>query len=159
MKHTISIKVRNHPGVMSHVSGLFARRGFNIDSIAVGMTEDPEISIITIIVRESDEKLSQIIFQLEKLIDVIEVKDLAYNESVTRELALINVNVSTQKRSEILGIVEVFGGKITDMTEKSLMIEVSGNTRQIKAILNLLSKFGINEIVRTGQIAMAYQSN
>ena len=155
MKHTISIKVRNHPGVMSHVSGLFARRGFNMDSIAVGTTEDPSVSIITIIVSESDEKLGQIIEQLKKLIDVIDVKDLAYNESITRELALINIKVEPAKRSEVLGIIEVFGGKITDMAENSILIEVSGNTRHIRAIISLLKKFGINELVRTGQIAMA----
>ncbi len=157
MKHTISIKVRNHPGVMSHVSGLFARRGFNIDSIAVGVTENPTISIITIVVREKDEKVQQIISQLEKLMDVLDVQDLLYNESVTRELALINVKSIAGQRPEILGIVEVFGGKINDMSEDSILIEVSGNARQIKAIISLLTKFGINEIVRTGQIAMPFQ--
>lgn len=159
MKHTISAKVRNHPGVMSHVSGLFTRRGFNIDSIAVGVTENPDISIMTIVVRETDEKLTQIIHQIEKLIDVIEVRDLAYNESITRELALINVNVPPNKRPEVMGIVETFGGKVVDISEGTMMIEVSGNARQIKAIMNLLKSYGINEIVRTGQIAMPYSSN
>ncbi len=159
MKHTISIKVRNNAGVMSHVSGLFTRRGFNIDSIAVGVTENPEVSTITIVVRERDEKLAQIIYQLSKLIDVIEVKDLAYNEAITRELALINVQVPSEKRHEVISIVETFSGKIVDITENKLMMEVSGNARQIKAIINLLKPYGINEIVRTGQIAMAYASN
>lgn len=157
MKHTISLKVRNYAGVMSHVSGLFTRRGFNIDSIAVGETNYPEVSVITIVVRESDQKLAQIINQLRKLIDVIDVHDLAYNESVTRELALITVDVQPNERPEVLGIVEVFGGKIDDMSEDSIMIEVSGNSRQIKAMINLLEKYGIKEIVRTGQIAMSYQ--
>ena len=158
MKHTLAIEVRNHPGVMAHVSGLFSRRGYNIDSIAVGMTVDPKISIITIVVDGDDRVLDQVARQCVKLADVIRVRDLPYAESITRELALITVRASTGQRPELMGITDVFGGKVVDLTDETVSIEVSGNSRQVKAILKLLEPFGIEDLARTGQIALPYRS-
>lgn len=157
--HNISILVRNQPGVMAHVTGLFSRRGYNIESIAVGVTNDRKVSIITIMVEGEDRVIEQVTGQLFKLADVIEVRDMPYHESITRELALITVKVRPDQRTEVMGIIEVFGGKIEDMTEDTILVEVAGNSRQVKAIIELLSKYGIVDIARTGQIALPYLSN
>ncbi|MCE9501124.1 MAG: acetolactate synthase small subunit [Leptospira sp.] len=159
MKHVLSILVNNHPGVMSHVSGLFTRRAYNIDSIAVGVTEDPEISSMTIVVKGDASVVEQVKKQLLKLPDVIKVQDIAYNESITRELVLIIVESNDKTRLEIISICDVFKGKIVDMTDSALMIEFSGNARQVNAIVQMLKKFGIKEMARTGQIALPYQSS
>ena len=155
MKHTLSILVNNHPGVMSHVSGLFTRRSYNIDSIAVGVTDNPEISSMTIVVKGDEKIVGQVKKQLMKLPDVISIKDLYYMESVTRELVLINLEVDDQSRSEIITLCDVFQAKVVDVTDKSLMLEYSGNARQINAFISMMKKFGILEMARTGQIALS----
>mgnify|MGYP001577977728 CR=1 FL=1 len=158
MKHVISILVNNHPGVMSHVSGLFTRRGYNIDSIAVGVTENPEVSCMTIVVKGDEAVVGQVKNQLLKLTDVLKVDDLAYHESITRELVLIIVKSSDSTRFEIISICDVFKAKIVDMAGESLMVEFSGSSRQVNAIIEMLKKFGIKEMARTGQIALPYQT-
>lgn len=140
---------------MSHVSGLFTRRGFNIDSIAVGVTEKPEISIITIVLKGDDNTVLQVQNQLLKLADVISLKHLPYHESVVRELLLIRVRAEQEKRTEIFGIVEVFDGKIVEITEHDILIEMHGNNRQVNGFIKMLNPYGILEIARTGQIALA----
>ncbi|MCB1324216.1 MAG: acetolactate synthase small subunit [Spirochaetales bacterium] len=159
MKHILSIYVKNRPGVMSHVSGLFTRRSFNIDSIAVGTTERPEVSTMTIVLKGDENDLVQFKGQLLKLSDVLEVKALPYHSSVVRELMLVRVNATSENRAEVIGIVEVFEGKVTEITHDSMLIEVHGNNRRIKTIIELLAKFGIQEMARTGQIALGFESD
>lgn len=159
LKHILSIYVKNRPGVMSHVSGLFTRRSFNIDSIAVGTTERPEVSTMTIVLKGDENDLVQFKGQLLKLSDVLEVKALPYHSSVVRELMLVRVNATSENRAEVIGIVEVFEGKVTEITHDSMLIEVHGNNRRIKTIIELLAKFGIQEMARTGQIALGFESD
>ncbi len=157
MKHTLSILVNNNPGVMSHVSGLFTRRSYNIDSIAVGITANPEVSSMTIVVRGDTAMLSQVKKQLMKLPDVLSVEDLAYHESINRELVLIQVAVEDSTRVEVISICEVFKAKIAELTLNSVLIEFSGNTRQVTSFIEIMKKYGILEIARTGQIALKYR--
>jgi len=159
MKYTLSILVNNHPGVMSHVSGLFTRRGYNIDSIAVGVTENPEVSCMTIVVRGDENVVNQVKNQLLKLPDVLKVKDLHFMESVTRELILLNVKITDLDRMELLTICEVFQAKIIDVTKNSVVIEYAGNFRQVNAFMSMIRKFQILEMARTGSIALAVQSH
>jgi len=154
MKHTLAILVENKPGVLTRVAGLFSRRGFNIESLAVGVTENKDISRITILVSGDDNVLEQVEKQLNKLIDVIRVSDIPADESVNRELALIKVGVDTTTRAEVMQIVNIFRAKIVDVGIKSLVIEVTGDESKINAIEQLLRQFGIKEMVRTGKIAM-----
>lgn len=156
MKHVLSIRVRNKPGVLSHVSGLFTRRSFNIHSLAVGVTERPEISIITIVLIGGDETLSQFKGQIMKLADVLEVKDLPYHDSLIRELLLIRVRAKQENRVQIFNIVEVFNGNIAEITEDSMLIEVHGSNRQINGIIRMFNEFEILEMARTGQIALNF---
>ena len=155
MKHTLAVLVENRYGVLSRVAGLFARRGYNIDSLAVGVTEDPTISRMTIVVRGDDLVLEQVTKQLNKLIDVIRVTDLGTEDTVERELVLIKVNADVKNRSEIMQIADIFRAKIIDVASKSMVIEVTGDENKIKAIEQLLKPFGIKEMVRTGKIACA----
>ena len=155
MRHIISALVVDHPGVMVRVAGLFSRRGYNIESIAVGHSEEPNLSRMIIIVEAEDELvLEQIEKQLYKLIDVIKVIDLPGQESVERELALIKVNAGSQNRAEILQIVDIFRAKIVDVSSRAVIVEITGSPAKIEAIIGLFKPFGIREIVRTGQIAM-----
>lgn len=154
MKHTLAVLVENRYGVLSRVAGLFARRGYNIDSLAVGVTEDPTISRMTIVVRGDDLVLEQVTKQLNKLIDVIRVTDLGTEDTVERELVLIKVNADVKNRSEIMQIADIFRAKIIDVASKSMIIEVTGDENKIKAIEQLLKPFGIKEMVRTGKIAL-----
>ena len=154
MRHTLAILVDNNPGVLSRVSGLFSRRGFNIESLAVGMTEDPEISRMTIVVRGDDRVLAQVTSQLDKLIDVISVCDIPSSESVDRELVLIKVSADATTRSEIMQIVDIFRAKIIDVSTETLIIEVTGDRGKARAIRVMLERFGIKELVRTGMVAM-----
>jgi acetolactate synthase-1/3 small subunit len=158
MKHTLSILVNNHPGVMSHVSGLFTRRGYNIDSIAVGVTDNSEVSSMTIVLNGDETIVGQVKNQLLKLPDVLKVQDMAYASSVQRELVLISIQISESNRSEALHVCNGFGAKILEVTEDSLLIEFSGNTRQVGNMIGLMKQFGIREISRTGQIAIAYRN-
>ena len=154
MKHTLAVLVENRYGVLSRVAGLFARRGYDIDSLAVGVTEDPTISRMTIVVRGDDLVLEQVTKQLNKLIDVIRVTDLGTEDTVERELVLIKVNADVKNRSEIMQIADIFRAKIIDVASKSMIIEVTGDENKIKAIEQLLKPFGIKEMVRTGKIAL-----
>jgi acetolactate synthase-1/3 small subunit len=154
MKHTISVIVENKPGVLHRVSGLFSRRGFNIESLAVGTTENPEISRMTIVVEGDEATLEQITKQLYKQIDVLKVFDLPAEQAVERELALIKVHANEKTRTEITQIVDIFKAKIVDVAEDSLMIEVSAEKEKVESMQKLLEKFGIQELVRTGKIAL-----
>lgn len=153
-KHTLSVLVENHPGVLSRVAGLFSRRGFNIDSLAVGITENPDISRITIVVDGDDYIVEQVSKQLNKLIDIIKIKKLEEKESVSRELALIKVSANATTRSEIISVVEIFRAKIVDVSKSTLTIEVAGTGEKVAALEDMLKQFGIKEIVRTGTIAL-----
>jgi acetolactate synthase-1/3 small subunit len=154
MKHTLAILVENKPGVLTRVAGLFSRRGFNIESLAVGVTENLDTSRITIVVSGDDNILEQVEKQLNKLIDVIRVSDIPPEDSVSRELALIKVGVDSTTRAEVMQIVDIFRAKIVDVGIKSLVVEVTGDESKINAIEQLLRQFGIKEMVRTGKIAM-----
>ena len=154
MKHTLAVLVENKYGVLTRVAGLFSRRGFNIDSLAVGITEDPTISRMTIVVRGDEHVLEQVTKQLNKLIEVIRVTDLGADESVERELALIKVNTDASNRAEIIQIVDIFRARIIDVASKSVTIEVTGDSNKIKAIQTLLKPFGIKEMARTGKVAL-----
>lgn len=154
MKHTLAILVENRPGVLTRVAGLFSRRGYNIESLAVGVTDNPEISRMTIVVSGDDHVLEQVSKQLNKLIDVIRVSDLEPDETIERELAFFKVKVDKGNRSEIMQIVDVFRAQIVDVGVKSLIVAVTGSKDKIEAIEQLLRNFGIIEEARTGKIAM-----
>ncbi|MBE0522912.1 MAG: acetolactate synthase small subunit [Methanosarcinales archaeon] len=154
MKHTLAILVENKPGVLTRVAGLFSRRGYNIESLAVGVTDNPEISRMTIVVKGNDHVLEQVSKQLNKLIDVIRVSDLEPDETIERELAFFKVKVDKGNRSEIMQIVDVFRAQIVDVGVKSLIVAVTGTDDKIEAIEQLLRNFGIIEEARTGKIAM-----
>lgn len=154
-QHTITALVENHPGVLARVAGLFARRGYNIESLAVSVTDRPEISRMTIVVGGDHRVLEQITKQLNKLVEVIKVVDYTETEAVERELALIKVNAEPRDRSEIMQIVEIFRGRIIDMSEKTFIVEVTGSTDKLDKITSLFESYGIRELVRTGIIAVA----
>lgn len=155
MKHTISVIVENKPGVLARVAGLFSRRGFNIESLAVGTTEDPKISRMTIVANGDEQDLEQIIKQLYKLIDTLRVFDIPKEEEIGRELVLIKVNVTDKTRKEITEIADLFKAKIADVSEKSLIIEICDEEDKVINLENMLRKFGIIELVRTGKIALS----
>jgi acetolactate synthase-1/3 small subunit len=155
MKHIISVLVENRFGVLAHVSGLFSARGFNIDSLAVGETEDPTISRMTIVVDGDERILEQVTKQLHKLIDVVKVQDLTKEDFIDRELTLIRVNAQGSKRSEIMEIVDIFRARIVDVNPKSVPVERTGDQEKSHAILELLRPYGIIEIARTGRSAMS----
>ncbi|MCL6615198.1 MAG: acetolactate synthase small subunit [Firmicutes bacterium] len=155
MRHTLSVMVMNRPGVLARVAGLFSRRGYNIDSLAVGKTEDPSISRMTIVVDADDETtLEQITKQLYKLIDVIKINDITRAEMVERELVLVKVSATSADRPEILQIVDIFRARVVDVSEKALIVEATGTQDKIEALMAMLKPFGIKEIVRTGKVAM-----
>lgn len=153
-QHTITALVENRPGVLARVSGLFARRGFNIESLAVSITNDPTMSRMTIVVAGDKASLEQITKQLNKLIDVIKVLDYTDLPAVERELAMIKVNAETKNRAEIMQVVDIFRAKIIDISDKTFTIEVTGSVPKVDAIENLLEPYGIQEMVRTGKIVM-----
>jgi len=155
MKHTLSVLVENKPGVLTRVTSLFARRGFNIDSLAVGPTEDPTLSRITIVVSAEDTPLEQIMKQLHKLINVIKIQDLSTAESIDRELVLFKVNAASERRHEIIEIANVFRAKVIDVGRNSLTIEATGSSDKISAMEDLFRAYGIKELARTGKIALA----
>jgi len=153
-EHTLSVLVENRPGVLSRVASLFSRRGFNIESIVVGTTEDRRYSRMTIVVIGDEAEVEQVSKQLHKVIDVIKVSELSAQEMVERELALIKVAADRSNRSEILQIVDIFRASVIDVSDRSLVIEVTGDTDKVKAMVDLLRPFGIKELVRTGRVAM-----
>lgn len=154
MKHTLAILVENKPGVLTRVAGLFSRRAFNIESLAVGVTEKPDTSRMTIVVSGDDRIFEQVMKQLNKIIDVIRVSEIPANDAVNRELALIKVSVDSTTRAEVMQIVDVFRAKIVDVGIKSIVIEMTGDEIKIDAMIQLLRHFGIMEMVRTGRIAI-----
>lgn len=154
-QHTITALVENHPGVLARVAGLFARRGYNIESLSVSVTDRPEISRMTIVVGGDLNVLEQITKQLNKLVEVIKVVDYTETSAVERELGLIKVNAEPRDRAEIMQIVEIFRGRIIDMSDKTFIIEVTGSPEKLDKITQLLEGYGIRELVRTGIIAMA----
>jgi acetolactate synthase-1/3 small subunit len=154
MQHTLTALVENRPGVLARVSGLFARRGFNIESLAVSITDNPLVSRMTIVVEGDDSVLEQITKQLHKLIDVIKVVDYKEIPTVQRELAMIKVNAEAQHRAEIMQIADIFRAKIIDISDKTFTIEVTGSVEKVDAIAKLLEQYGIPELVRTGRIAL-----
>lgn len=155
MQHTITALVENRPGVLARVAGLFARRGYNIESLAVSITDDPTVSRMTIVVSGDEQTLEQINKQLNKLIDVIKVVDYTGTPVVDRELALIKVTAEPERRTEIMQIVDIFRAKIIDISERTFTVEVTGSSDKIDALERLLQPFGIVEMVRTGRIVMA----
>jgi len=153
--HTITILVENRFGVLSRVSGLFSGRGYNIDSLSVGETLDPTVSRITIVVRATQAVVEQVVKLLHRLIDVIKVIDLTDEEHVSREMLLLRVSAAPVTRAEVLRIADIFRAKIVDVTPLSYTLEVTGDESKIGAILELLKPFGIQEVVRTGKVAIA----
>ena len=154
MKHTISVLVENHAGVLSRVSGLFSRRGFNIDSLAVGETDDPAMSRITIVADGDEHTAQQLEKQLNKLIPVIKVKRLNEGEFISRELVLIKVHCAASKRAEIVKTVEIMQAKIVDVSPSSVTVEYCECASRINTLVDLLKPYGIREIVRTGTVAI-----
>lgn len=154
MKHTLSILVENKPGVLTRVAGLFARRGFNIESLAVGLSEDPKLSCITIVIDGDEHPVDQVTKQLNKLINVVKVRDLDPASSVSAELLLVKVSSEGEKQTEVLQIAEIFKAKIIDVDRRTVTLRVVGAYDKVEALLALLKPLGIIEVVRTGTIAM-----
>ncbi len=154
MRHTISILVENKFGVLSRVAGLFSGRGFNIDSLSVAETQDPTVSLITLVTRGDDQIIEQIIKQLHKLVNVLKVTDMQEGEYLDRELVLVKVNANEQTKGEILRLVDIFRGKVVDVSPKSYTVEITGDEGKVRAVMELLAPLGIREVVRTGKVAM-----
>ena len=154
MKHTIAVIVENKSGVLTRIAGLFSRRSFNIDSLSVGATDNPDYARMTITVQGDRDVLEQVIKQLSKQINVIRVSELDASESVVRELAVIKVSADKENRSEIMQIVNIFRAKIIDVSHRSMIIEVTGDENKIDAMIQLLRQFGIKELARTGMVSM-----
>ncbi|OPX66048.1 MAG: acetolactate synthase 3 regulatory subunit [Methanoregulaceae archaeon PtaU1.Bin059] len=153
--HTLSVLVENKPGVLSRVTGLFSRRGFNIESLAVGTCEEPDMSRITIVCIGDDAQIEQVMKQLNKLIDVIKVSDITENDRVERELALIKVTAEPgSSRAEIMQIASIFRAQIIDVGSRTVVLSVTGDTEKIDALEKLLRQYGVKELVRTGKIAI-----
>ena len=153
-KHTLIALVEDKPGVLARVASLFRRRGFNIESIAVGHTERPGLSRVTLVVGGNSAELEQVRKQLDKLINVVRVSDISQQDIVARELALIKVSATTSTRSEIIQIVDIFRANIVDVAPDSLTVEVTGDEDKVESLISLLRSFGIKEINRTGRIAL-----
>ncbi len=155
MRHVISALVQNQPGVLAHVAGMFAARGFNIDSLVVGRTEEPTTSRMTIVVTADDRVLEQVRKQLAKIVTVVKVRDFEDISYVERDLMLIRVLVPPDKRSEVIELAQLFRGKVVDVAHGSMMIEMSGAEDKLEAFIDLVRPYGIREMARTGVIAMA----
>ena len=154
MRHVLSALVQNVPGVLAHVSGMLASRGYNIDSLAVGETETPHLSRMTFVVVGDDSVLEQVRKQLEKIVTVVRVNDVSSKQHVERDLMLLKVDAPTGKRSEIRELTNIFRGRIVDVAPEQVMIEISGQEKKIEAFIDMMRPFGIVELVRTGRIAM-----
>ena len=155
MKHVISALVQNQPGVLAHVAGMFAARGFNIDSLVVGRTEDPKLSRMTIVVVGDDRILEQVHKQLGKVVPVVKVRDFADVVYIERDLMLVRVHVTPEKRPEVIELTNLFRGRVVDVSRSSVMIELSGPEEKLEAFVDLLHPYGIRELARTGVIAMS----
>jgi acetolactate synthase-1/3 small subunit len=154
MRHVLSALVQNVPGVLSHISGMLASRGYNIDSLAVGETEDPQLSRMTFVVVGDAAVLEQVRKQLEKIVTVVRVDDISARDHVERDLMLIKVSAPERQRTQIRELAEIFRGRIVDVSSDMVMIEISGKERKIEAFIELMRPFGIIELVRSGRIAM-----
>ncbi|MBT3669540.1 MAG: acetolactate synthase small subunit [Chloroflexi bacterium] len=154
MQHTLIAKVENKPGVLNRVASLFRRRNFNIESLNVGQTENPDISRMTIVVENKGNNAKIVEANLYKLVNVIDVQDLTNQPTVTRDLALIKVKVDAIKRAEVVNLANIFRAKIVDVASDSVIVEIAGTEEKIEGLVELLSPFGILEMVRTGQVAM-----
>jgi acetolactate synthase-1/3 small subunit len=152
--HTLSVLVENSPGVLARVASLFSRRGYNIDSLAVGPTENPNVSRMTIVIDVEDHALDQVIAQLDKLIDVISTDRLDPVTSVQRELLLVKVSTTSETRSQVLETVQLFRAKVVDVAQDAVTIEATGNAEKIQALLRVLEPYGIKELVQSGLVAM-----
>ena len=153
-RYTVGVLVDNEPGVLSRVSGLFFRRGFNIDSLAVGPTQDPEVSRITLVVREDEAKIEQLVQQLYKLICVQKVQVMSNRNSVERQLLLVKVSATVAEREGLMRLVDIFKAKVLDVTKNSMVLQVSGDNDKLASMLSLLADYGILELVRTGVVAL-----
>lgn len=158
MKHAISVLVENHFGVLARVSSMFSARGYNIDSLCVGETDNPEVSRMTVVVRGDDRVVEQIVQQLNKLVDVIEVVDLTQTDHVERELVMVKLGATGAQRSEIIEIASVFRAKVVDLGTDAVVVEGTGSADKVAAFIDMMRPFGIRELVRTGRIAIARSS-
>ena len=154
MRHVLSALVHNQPGVLAHVSGMLASRGFNIESLAVGATEDPNLSRTTFVVTGDDAVLEQARKQIEKIITVVKVQDISSEDFVERDLMLIKVKVTQSQRGEVNQLVDMFRGRVVDISHDSMMLEISGRENKIEAFIDLMRPYGIIELARTGRIAL-----
>jgi acetolactate synthase-1/3 small subunit len=154
MRHVLSALVQNQPGVLAHISGMLASRGFNIDSLAVGETEVPDLSRVTFVVHGDDSELDQVRKQLDKIVTVVKVMDISSENFVERDLMLIKIKANPQQRVEVSLLVEMFRGRVVDITHDTLMVEVSGTEGKIEAFIDLMRPYGIVELARTGRIAL-----
>jgi acetolactate synthase-1/3 small subunit len=154
MRHVLSALVHNQPGVLAHISGMLASRGFNIESLAVGATEDPNLSRTTFVVTGDDAVLEQARKQIEKIVTVVKVQDISSEDFVERDLMLLKVKAPADKRTEITLLVEMFRGRVVDISAENLMVEISGQERKIEAFIELMRPYGIVELARTGRIAL-----
>ncbi len=154
-KHVLSILVENRPGVLARVAGLFSRRGFNIDTLAVGPTDDPEVSRITLTLDGAVHPIDQVTKQLHKLINVLKIRDMEPDLTVARELALFKVSAAVESRAEIVQFAEIFRAKIVDVSRRALIIEVTGSFDKIEACEQMLRPHGLLEMVRTGEVALS----
>ena len=157
MKHIISALVENKPGVLAHVAGMFAARGFNIDSLVVGRTEDPQLSRMTLVVIGDDRVVEQVRKQLARIVPVVKVQDFVGQPVVARDLMLIAISAPPDKRPEVLLLIEMFKGKVVDIGQKFVMVEVSGPEAKIEAFIDICKPYGIKSVARTGTIAMPRQ--
>jgi len=153
-RHVLSVLVSNHSGVLSRVAGLFSRRGYNIDSLSVGETENPDVSRMTIVARGDNLIIDQIIKQLDKLHDVLYIKQLRKSEAVLKELALVKITATNATRVEIIGIIDIFDAKIVDAATEALTVEITGDTSEIDTFLIMCEAYGLKEMTRTGVIAL-----
>ncbi|HEX6753433.1 MAG TPA: acetolactate synthase small subunit [Solirubrobacterales bacterium] len=158
-KHILSILVENKPGVLARVAGLFSRRGFNIDTLAVGPTDDPSISRITLTLDGAVHPIDQVTKQLHKLVNVLKIRDMEPEETVAREMAMFKVSAAVESRSEIIQFAEIFRAKIVDVSRRALTIEVTGSAEKIEAFERMIRPHGLIEMVRTGEIAIARGSD
>jgi len=158
MKHIISALVENKPGVLAHVAGMFAARAFNIDSLVVGRTEDPKLSRMTIVFVGDDRVVEQVRKQLAKIVPVVKVQDFIGQPVVARDLMLIAISAPPEKRPEVLSLIEMFKGKVVDIGQKFVMVEIGGPEAKIEAFINVCKPYGIKSVARTGTIAMPRQA-
>ena len=154
MRHVLIALVQNQPGVLAHISGMLASRGFNIDSLAVGATEDDRLSRMTFVVMGDDSVLEQVRKQLQKLVTVVKVQDISGEDYVERDLMLIKVQAPSGKRAEVLEVAGIFRARVVDVSATQLILEVSGQERKIEAFIDMMRPYGIKELVRTGRVAM-----